>query len=110
MLMAENPKFKTFDASGVPQGHSYFPDNDLAAINNNNLSLEQARYLQRMNQAALRQVETYTKNASRQSLTEKEKYAQKIEENHHGAGAIYTGGGESHIYGTSKQPLGKFVS
>ena len=61
-----------------------------------------------MNNAALRQVEAYTQNASRRAVSEKEKYALRVAENHYGAGAIYTGGGESH--NQAKQPLGKFVS
>lgn len=51
----ENPKFgKEQQYGGVPQGHNYFPGNDVAVYNNQNMSLEQARYLQRMNNAALK--------------------------------------------------------
>ena len=42
----ENPKFKAFESSsGVPVGHSYFPGNDEAQVKNEQLSLEQARYM-----------------------------------------------------------------
>ena len=48
-----------------------------------------------MNIAALRQSETYKQNVSRQSnLTEKEKYAQHIEDDNRNSDAIYMGGGE----------------
>lgn len=51
----ENPKFNgDVHQVGIPRGHSYFPGNDEATYNNNNLSLEQARYMQRMNNAALK--------------------------------------------------------
>lgn len=59
-----------------------------------------------MNRAALRQQETYKKNLSRSSnITEKEKYAQRIEQQKT-ANAIY-GGSDG---GAPKQPLGKYVS
>ena len=49
-----------------------------------------------MNNAAVRQHETYKRNVTRnQSITEKEKYQQRMEEQTNGSGAIYTGGGES---------------
>jgi hypothetical protein len=81
LTQIENPKFQAYDNTGVIRGHSYFPGNDNATFNNEHISLEQARYLQRMNQAALKQNASYIKNVSRQSdLTEKEKYAQRIED------------------------------
>ena len=44
-----------YDMYGVPQGPSYFPDAAPGHYTPSTLSLEQARYLQRMNNAALRQ-------------------------------------------------------
>eukprot|EP00354_Favella_ehrenbergii_P008989 CAMPEP_0170462228 /NCGR_PEP_ID=MMETSP0123-20130129/7812_1 /TAXON_ID=182087 /ORGANISM="Favella ehrenbergii, Strain Fehren 1" /LENGTH=46 /DNA_ID= /DNA_START= /DNA_END= /DNA_ORIENTATION= len=46
--MAENPKFQSMDPAQITQ--PYFPSDKTTA----QISLEQARYLQRMNQAALR--------------------------------------------------------
>lgn len=44
-------------------------------------------------------------------MSEKEKYAQRIEDRSHTDGAIYQGGGESTGYSAqSKVPLGKYVS
>ena len=95
----------------MPQGHSYFPDNDEAVVKNQQLSLEQARYLQRMNNAALRQQATLQKNmAMNGNISEKEKYAQRIEDNTRNSSAIYYGGGESNAMAQKKMPLGKYVS
>lgn len=53
--------------------------------------------MQRMNVAALRQTETYKQNLQRVGTSEKERYAQNVEGQIGGTGAIYTGGGESQI-------------
>ena len=71
----ENPMFTEMGADGVPQSQSYFPSHENVG-SGGTLSLEQARYLQRMNIAAVRQAEAYKSNVERQAmLTEKEKYA-----------------------------------
>ena len=63
-----------------------------------------------MNLAALRQQASYTNNAQRNAVSEKEKYAQAIENQTQGTSAIYTGGGESQIAAKKNLPLGKYVS
>ena len=63
-----------------------------------------------MNNASLRQQEAYKRNASRNSQTEKEKYAQKVSVQTQGTGSIYTGGGEGQNPHKSTVPLGKYVS
>ena len=62
-----------------------------------------------MNLAALKQNASYMKNISRQSdLTEKEKYAQRIEDQIASSGSIYSGGVENKS--NLNVPLGKYVS
>ena len=111
MTQLENPKFKNYDNSGVPVGHSYFPGNDISTVTSNTVSLEQARYLHRMHNAAQRQTETYKRNMSRHSSqSKKEMYAESIEDFARANGAVYAGGGEHIIQNQSSVPLGKYVS
>ena len=83
------------------------------------VSLEQARYLERMNKASIRQNQNYRQNLSRASLmSEKEKYAQKLEQKNNSMQAHYGGaptglanaGQRSLESGGKNVPLGKYVS
>ncbi len=74
LTQIENPMFKDYDG---PKMADYFPDDQ--GVQSPQLSLEQARYMQRMNAAALRQQESYKQNANNLRESEKEKYAQNVE-------------------------------
>ena len=74
------------------------------------VSLEQARYQDRLNKASLRQNHFYKQNLDRISLmSEKEKYAQSLEQKQ-SMQAHYSGGAMSAIEATKTIPLGKYVS
>ena len=77
--------------------------------NLSHLSVEQARYLQRMNNAVIRQAASYKHNLTLHSGTEKERYAQQIEEGSPNSKVLYQGGLEQN-HSNSSQPLGKYVS
>ena len=52
LAICQTPKTQqvtqSVDVGDVPRGHSYFPGNDEANVKNEQLSLEQVRYMQRM--------------------------------------------------------------
>ena len=103
----ENPRFSPLQPGSQqdPQKPSDFPTNEGGGPS---LSLEQARYLQRMNQNAVRQAQAYKNNVSRQpNMSEKEKYAQRMEEQAQPNGAVFQGGLDA---AGKNVPLGKYVT